>query len=56
MEWFEPILIIIAVGLVAMPFVLKYINKKKGNTKCNSRCCCCPMRDKCCKAASNNNK
>lgn len=56
MEWFEPIIAVVAVGLVFMPFILKIIGKKKGVTKCNSRCCCCPLREKCCKITTNDNK
>ncbi len=34
MFWYEYIFIAIAVGLVALPIVIKIINKKKGKSGC----------------------
>ena len=30
MKWYEYIILIVAIGLVVLPFILKYFNKKKG--------------------------
>lgn len=48
MEWFEYIIIVVAVGLVLLPIALKIINKKRGKSSCASGCCCCPHREGCC--------
>lgn len=29
MKWYEYIILIVAIGLVVLPFILKYFNKKK---------------------------
>ncbi len=29
MKWFEPIIAVVAVGLVFMPFILRFIGKKR---------------------------
>lgn len=55
MEWFEPIIAIVAIGLVFLPFILKIIGKKKGKVVCSSRCCCCPMRSQCSKNTQQTN-
>ncbi|MFR7880646.1 MAG: hypothetical protein ACLU5J_03585 [Christensenellales bacterium] len=31
MKWFEYIILIVAIGLVLLPFILKYSNKKRVN-------------------------
>lgn len=40
MKWFEPIIAIIAIGLVILPFILKIINKKRGKPSCSCGCDC----------------
>lgn len=56
MKFWEYILIVVMVGLVFLPFILNYINKKKGKPTCSSGCCCCPQKDKCCKAMNDISK
>ena len=34
MKWFEPIIIIVAIGLVLLPIFLQIKNKKKGKSSC----------------------
>jgi len=46
---------IVAIGLVFLPFILKIVNKKKGKPGCSSGCCCCPHRESCCKVAKKEN-
>lgn len=41
MKWFEPIIIIVAVGLVILPIILKIVNKKKGKSTCSCGCAYC---------------
>ncbi len=55
MKWFEYIIMIVAIGLVFLPFILKIVNKKKGKSGCSSGCCCCPHRESCCKVAKKEN-
>ena len=55
MKWFEYIIIIVAIGLVFLPFILKIVNKKKGKPCCSSGCCCCPHRESCCKVVKKEN-
>lgn len=55
MKWFEYIIMIVAIGLVFLPLILKIINKKKGKPGCSSGCCCCPHRESCCKVAKKEN-
>ncbi len=47
MKWYEYIIMIIAIGLVILPFVLNHLNKKKGKSTCGCGCdkCSanCPM-------------
>lgn len=52
MSFLEYLLIVIMVGLVFLPFILNYINKKKGKPTCSSGCCCCPQKNNCCKATN----
>lgn len=47
MEWFEPIIIIIAIFLVLLPLILKIKNKKKGKTGCEHDCSICSSHDQC---------
>lgn len=54
MEWFEYIIIIIALGIVILPIFLK-IKYKTAGKKCSS-CCCCPYKEQCNKQTSKNNK
>lgn len=49
MSFWEYLLIVIMVGLVFLPFILNYFNKKKGKPTCSSGCCCCPQKENCCK-------
>lgn len=56
MKWFEYIIMIAAIGLVFLPFILKFINKRKGKPSCSLGCCCCPNRNSCCKGEKNINK
>ena len=55
MKWFEYIIMIVAIGLVFLPFILKIANKKKGKPGCSSGCCCCPHRESCCKVVKKEN-
>lgn len=41
MEWFEPLIILGAFSLVALPFILNFYHKKKGKLKCGHDCSCC---------------
>lgn len=41
MQWFEYLIIIAAVALVALPIVLHFVNKKKGKTGCGCGCESC---------------
>ena len=50
MKWFEYIIMIVAIGLVFLPFILKIVNKKKGKPGCS-----CPHRESCCKVAKKEN-
>lgn len=47
MKWFEPIIAIIAIGLVILPIILRIIRKKNNKGTCSSNCCCCDKRDTC---------
>lgn len=55
MKWFGYIIMIVAIGLVFLPFILKIVNKKKGKPGCSSGCCCCPHRESCCKVVKKEN-
>jgi hypothetical protein len=50
MEWFEYIIIAVAVILVILPFILSYRNKKKGKSACaceycsKTQCASCPVK------------
>ena len=50
MKWFEYIILIVAIGLVLLPFILKYSNKKKGKSSCGCECSSCgkdcPLKEK----------
>ncbi|MFR5892214.1 MAG: FeoB-associated Cys-rich membrane protein [Bacilli bacterium] len=49
MKWYEYIILIVAIGLVVLPFILKYFNKK-GKTSCGCECSSCgkdcPLKEK----------
>lgn len=47
MQWFEPLIIIAAVALVALPIVLHFVNKKKGKTDCGCGCEGCGACNRC---------
>ncbi len=38
MQWFEILILIGAVALVALPIVLHFVNKKKGKSGCGCDC------------------
>lgn len=50
MEWFEYLIIVIAIGLVALPIVLEIKNRKQGKKGCGCKCdgCHqeCPLKKK----------
>lgn len=48
MEWFEYIIIIIAIGLVVLPIFLSIKNKKKGKSSCCGSCNSCGLYKSCC--------
>ena len=39
MEWFEPIIIVVAIGLVLSPIIIKIVNKKRGKSTCSCGDC-----------------
>ena len=47
MKWFEPIIIVIAIAMVVIPFAIEFRNAitKKGNCSCG--CGGCDKKDKC---------
>ena len=47
MEWFEYIIMFLAIGLVILPFVLNKKNKKKGKCSCGGDCGCCHISEDC---------
>lgn len=47
MEWFEPIIIVVAIFLVLLPLILKIKNKKQGKTGCEHECSICSSHDQC---------
>lgn len=51
MEWYEYIILIIAIGLFLLPFILSFVNKKKGKKTCSCGCSCCANRHECMKHA-----
>jgi len=53
MKWFEPIIAIVAIGLVILPIILKVVNKKKGKSACSCGCTCCPHSGNCSKVNTN---
>lgn len=45
--WYEILIAIIAVAIVALPIVLHFVNKKKGKTSCGCDCGSCHKCDCC---------
>lgn len=46
MAWYEILIAIIAVAIVALPIIRHFINKKKGKSACSCGCDCASC-DKC---------
>ncbi len=44
MKWFEYIIIIVAIGLVLLPFIINYKNRKQGKTSCGCKCSECSIK------------
>ncbi len=47
MKWFEPIIIIIAVLLVIIPFAREFYKASKHKSSCTCGCGACGKKDKC---------
>ena len=47
MKWFEPIIAIVAVFLVILPFILNIRKKKKGKKGCGCGCSECSKKNEC---------
>lgn len=47
--WYEILIAILAIGIVALPIVLHFVNKKKGKSSCGCDCASCHKCDCCLK-------
>lgn len=47
MKWFEPLIAIVAIGLVLLPIILKIVDKKKRKAKCSCGCDCSSCDKEC---------